>query len=42
MDIRTVYCPICDKHMYIETNSTIAHCPNCNHHLNAHPQEVEK
>ena len=40
MDIKTVYCPICDKHMYVETNTTIGHCPICNHHIN--PQHLDK
>ena len=40
MDIRTVYCPICDKHMYVEPNSSIGHCPICNHHLNT--QHLDK
>lgn len=36
MDIRTVYCPICDKHMYVESGVSTTHCPICNHHLNTH------
>lgn len=36
MDIRTVYCPICDKHMYVEPGISTTHCPICNHHLNTH------
>ena len=39
MDIRTVYCPICDKHMYIETGVSTTHCPICNHHLNTHSMD---
>ena len=35
MEIRTVYCPICDKHTYIETDISIIHCPDCNNRLNA-------
>lgn len=42
MEIRTAYCPICDKHMYLETDSIIAHCPICNHHLNPRKQEVKE
>lgn len=40
MDIRTVYCPICDKHMYVEPGVSTTHCPICNHHLN--PQHLDK
>lgn len=36
MDIRTVYCPVCDKHMYVEPGVSTTHCPICNHHLNTH------
>lgn len=36
MDIRTVYCPVCDKHMYVEHGVSTTHCPICNHHLNTH------
>ena len=39
MEIRTVYCPICDKHMYVESDTSIAHCPTCNHHINPKPLE---
>ena len=34
MDIRTIYCPICDKHIWLETKDIMAKCPFCNHHLN--------
>ena len=40
MNIRTIYCPVCDKHMYIESNTSIIHCPICNHHIN--PQHLVK
>ena len=40
MDIRTLYCPICDKHMYVEANTSIGYCPICNHHVN--PQHLNK
>lgn len=40
MDIRTVYCPMCDKHMYVEAKTSIGHCPICNHHIN--PQHLDK
>ena len=38
--VRTAYCPICDKEMWFETNSSIAHCPICNHHLN--PKQLDE
>ena len=40
MDIRTVYCPVCDKHMYVETGVSTTHCPICNHHLNIHSMDT--
>ena len=40
MDIRTVYCPMCDNHMYVEDYTSIGHCPICNHHIN--PQHLDK
>lgn len=28
------YCPICDEDKIMFSESEIAHCPECNHHLN--------
>ena len=27
------YCPLCDKHFEVRSNSTWGYCPDCGHHV---------
>ena len=33
MELKTGYCPICDKDIDIRTDLSMANCPECGHHL---------
>lgn len=32
-ELRTGYCPLCDKHFEIRSNESHGHCPDCGHHV---------
>lgn len=33
-ELKSGYCPLCNKVFTFNTNLTMIHCPNCFHHLN--------
>lgn len=39
-ELRTCYCPICDKHFEIHSNDSGGSCPDCGHHVVLHKVEV--
>lgn len=32
-ELRTCYCPICDKHFEVRSNDSMGDCPDCGHHV---------
>ena len=38
-EMKTGYCPICDKDVEIRTNHCWANCPDCGHYLVMHSKE---
>lgn len=36
LEIRTCYCPICDKHFEVRSNDSMGSCPDCGHHVVLH------
>lgn len=32
-ELRTGYCPLCDKHFRVWSNDSHGHCPDCGHHV---------
>lgn len=36
LELRTCYCPICDKHFEVRSNDSMGHCPDCGHHVVLH------
>lgn len=39
LEIRTCYCPICDKHFEVRSNDSMGNCPDCGHHVVLHRLE---
>lgn len=39
-ELRTCYCPICDKHFQVRLNDSGGSCPDCGHHVVLHGVEV--
>ena len=39
-ELRTCYCPICDKHFEVRSNDSMGNCPDCGHHVVLHGVEV--
>lgn len=39
LEIRTAYCPICDKHFRVRSNDSSGSCPDCGHHVVLHRLE---
>lgn len=39
-ELRTCYCPICDKHFEVRSNDSMGNCPDCGHHVVLHGLEV--
>lgn len=42
LEVRTCYCPICDKHFEIHSNDSMGSCPVCGHHVVLHLKEEAK
>lgn len=40
-ELRTCYCPLCDKHFEVRSNDSMGDCPDCGHHVVLHKAEVE-
>ena len=40
LEVRTCYCPICDKHFEVRSNDSGGSCPDCGHHVVLHKAEV--
>lgn len=38
-ELRTCYCPICDKHFEVRSNDSGGSCPDCGHHVVLHRLE---
>ena len=38
-ELRTCYCPLCDKHFEIHSNDSMGNCPECGHHVVLHREE---
>jgi DNA-directed RNA polymerase subunit RPC12/RpoP len=38
-ELRTCYCPICDKHFEVRSNDSMGDCPDCGHHVVLHRLE---
>lgn len=41
LELRTCYCPMCDKHFEIRSNDSMGNCPDCGHHVVLH-REVDE
>lgn len=41
-ELRTCYCPLCDKHFEIHSNESSGSCPDCGHHVALHREGVTK
>lgn len=39
-ELRTCYCPLCDKHFEVRSNDSMGDCPDCGHHVVLHRKEV--
>lgn len=39
LELRTCYCPICDKHFQVRSNDSGGSCPDCGHHVVLHRLE---
>lgn len=39
LELRTCYCPICDKHFEVRSNDSGGSCPDCGHHVVLHRLE---
>ena len=33
LELRTCYCPLCDKHFEVRSNDSMGDCPDCGHHV---------
>lgn len=33
LELRTCYCPLCDKHFEVRSNESHGSCPDCGHHV---------
>lgn len=42
LELRTCYCPICDKHFQVRSNDSMGNCPDCGHHVVLHRMEVDE
>ena len=40
LELRTGYCPICDKDVEVRSDDSMCHCPECGHHIVLHREEV--
>lgn len=40
-EIRTCYCPLCDKHFSVRSNDSMGSCPDCGHHVVLHREGEE-
>lgn len=38
-ELRTCYCPLCDKHFVIHSNESGGNCPDCGHHVALHKED---
>ena len=41
-ELRTCYCPLCDKHFEVRSNDSSGDCPDCGHHVVLNKVEVEE
>lgn len=41
-ELRTGYCPLCDKHFEIRSNESHGHCPDCGHHVVLRIEEASR
>ena len=41
-ELRTCYCPVCDKHFEVRSNDSSGVCPDCGHHVVLRKVEVEE
>ena len=41
LELRTCYCPICDKHFEVRSNDSMGSCPDCGHHVVLHREGEE-
>lgn len=39
-ELRTCYCPVCDKHFEVRSNASYGNCRECGHHVALHIKEV--
>ena len=39
-ELRTCYCPLCDKHFKVRSNASSGNCPDCGHHVVLRCEEV--
>ena len=39
-ELRTCYCPVCDKHFEVRSNASSGYCPDCGHHVVLRCEEV--
>lgn len=39
LELRTCYCPLCDKHFGILSDDSMGNCPECGHHVVLHGKE---
>jgi hypothetical protein len=42
LELRTCYCPLCDKHFEVCSNDSMGDCPDCGHHVVLHRMEVDE
>lgn len=40
-ELRTCYCPICDKHFEVRSNDSMGDCAECGHHVVLHRRDEE-
>lgn len=40
LELRTCYCPMCDKHFRVRSNASSGNCPDCGHHVVLRCEEV--
>jgi predicted RNA-binding Zn-ribbon protein involved in translation (DUF1610 family) len=40
LELRTCYCPLCDKHFEVRSNESHGYCPDCGHHVVLRVEEV--
>lgn len=41
LELRTCYCPICDKHFQVRSTDSMGDCPDCGHHVVLHGRDDE-